>query len=534
MKRIMIVDDEALVRMGIKSLLDWEKHGYEVVCDASSGQEALEKIETYCPDIILTDLKMEPGDGFWLICQCRRRYPAIVFVVLSNYNDFDNVRKAMKLGASDYVFKLTIKPDEMLKILEDVSRNLKPTEDSSGSKALKKNLESIKTGILEKLLDPNPALPFKMEELFADIPLKVCLDESYRAVFLRIDHYKILSLRGDFPKKDLLRFTMENIIDEVFNRSNRADVFFWKDGYYAVLANVANDDMELLNKEFHMLVNGVRRVLGVSVSGAVSRDYCGMAMAGAAVQESAAILNQVFYKSENLYQRTLDKTGLEKELQEKETEKCRQLLEQGNIMGALNFFEEMLALIEKKKPLLRSDVTHFLKKLYRLLYVYCQKAGFDLDQITDKNGADFNAVIEGYDYYRDLENALAELIEKYRHLCSGQGEKRVRREIRQILQYVSENLMRDISVADAAQLVNMSESRFAHLFKEETGTSFGEYINRQRMNQAAWLLNQTDLRVNEIAERIGVDNSNYFSAQFKKVFGKSPMEYRRGEKEKME
>ena len=83
MKRIMIVDDEALVRMGIKSLLDWEKHGYEVVCDASSGQEALEKIGIYCPDIILTDLKMEPGDGFWLICQCRRRYPAIVFVVLS-------------------------------------------------------------------------------------------------------------------------------------------------------------------------------------------------------------------------------------------------------------------------------------------------------------------------------------------------------------------------------------------------------------------------------------------------------------------
>ena len=69
MKKVMIVDDEFLVRLGIKSLLHWEDYGYEIVGEAESGQEALEKIEKIHPQIILTDLRMSPGDGFLLIEQ---------------------------------------------------------------------------------------------------------------------------------------------------------------------------------------------------------------------------------------------------------------------------------------------------------------------------------------------------------------------------------------------------------------------------------------------------------------------------------
>ena len=123
MKKVMIVDDEFLVRLGIKSLLQWEDYGYEIAGEAENGQEALAKIEKIRPEIVLTDLMMSPGDGFMLIEHCRRNYPAMKFIVLSNYNDFENVRRAMKLGASDYVFKLTLKAQELVQILEEVSRD---------------------------------------------------------------------------------------------------------------------------------------------------------------------------------------------------------------------------------------------------------------------------------------------------------------------------------------------------------------------------------------------------------------------------
>ena len=75
----------------------------------------------------------------------------------------------------------------------------------------------------------------------------------------------------------------------------------------------------------------------------------------------------------------------------------------------------------------------------------------------------------------------------------------------------------------------MSESRFAHVFKKETGISFWEYVNQIRMNEAEKLLRETDLRVSEIAERIGMDNPNYFSARFKERKGIGPLEYRNQE-----
>ncbi len=87
MKRIMVIDDEALIRMGIRAMVSWEQYGYEFVGDASNGMDALDKIPAYRPDIILTDLKMSPIDGFELIERCREKYPNIIFIILSNYND---------------------------------------------------------------------------------------------------------------------------------------------------------------------------------------------------------------------------------------------------------------------------------------------------------------------------------------------------------------------------------------------------------------------------------------------------------------
>lgn len=111
MKKMLVVDDEYLVRVGIRSFLDWEQHGYTIVGEAADGGSALQKIEQYHPDIVLTDLKMEGMDGFALIAASKKRWPGLQFVVLSSLDDGENVKTAMKLGASDYIFKLTSKPE---------------------------------------------------------------------------------------------------------------------------------------------------------------------------------------------------------------------------------------------------------------------------------------------------------------------------------------------------------------------------------------------------------------------------------------
>lgn len=162
MKRVMIVDDEVLVRLGIQSLIKWENHGYQIVCDASDGEEALQKIRQYQPDIVLTDLKMSPVDGFELISECREKYPHIQFIVLSSYNDFDNVRNAMKMGAFDYVFKLTVKPEELLKIMDEATFSGKGSDTVQETSVLaERNMEVIKRGLFKRILNSETFLNCK-------------------------------------------------------------------------------------------------------------------------------------------------------------------------------------------------------------------------------------------------------------------------------------------------------------------------------------------------------------------------------------
>ena len=152
MKKLMIVDDEFLVRLGIASLMTWENYGYTIAAEASNGKEAMEKIEGVSPDIVLTDLMMSPGDGFELIETCLKKYPEMKFIVLSNYNDFDNVRKAMKLGASDYVFKLTLKAEELLQILNEVSAEIKSSQNEETENKREKTAEVGKADLLKRLM----------------------------------------------------------------------------------------------------------------------------------------------------------------------------------------------------------------------------------------------------------------------------------------------------------------------------------------------------------------------------------------------
>jgi two-component system response regulator YesN len=158
----MIVDDEFIVRVGIRSILNWEEYGYTIVAEASSGMEALNKIEQCHPDIVLTDIVMDNMDGFELIRLCREKHPEVSFVVLSGYNDFENVRQAMKLGAMDYIFKLKANPEDILRTLDDISRIVNEKTDDPQRRFLNgmihENLQSIKYNLIHKWVystDPN-------------------------------------------------------------------------------------------------------------------------------------------------------------------------------------------------------------------------------------------------------------------------------------------------------------------------------------------------------------------------------------------
>lgn len=420
MKRLIIVDDEILVRIGLKSILNWEEHGYSIVGEAANGREAMEKINELDPDIVFTDLVMNHMDGFELIEQCSHTYPHIKFIVLSNYNDFESVKNAMKLGAVDYIFKLTSNPQDLLKILDETSRVIDrekvkiERKDDQMDMMMRKNIPLIKSHLIKTAVQQSDPNYKELMEEFHMLKLSTDFSKDYIVLYVSIDNYVETSMDGDISEIQLLKFSMQNIILEIVSKKNCAEVYDYDNGDVIVIVQLKEATSyeslcENIAEDIETIKAFIKRYLGVQISACVSKPCIGIDDLRKAVREAEKHLYQRFSSENN--------------------------------------------------------------KLY---------------------------------FYEDG----------------------IREETTYVKQYVRNHLKDDLSVTQVAQVINMSESYFSHIFKKDMGMTFTDYVNSVRIAHAKELLQKSNLKVNEIAEQVGVYNSNYFSTLFKKLTGKSPNQFR--------
>ena len=127
--KVLIVEDEVLVRLGLKSVIRWGDMGMEIIGEAANGVQALEIYEKSRPDIILTDIKMPVMDGLEMLARIREKDNVTRVVVLTCYEEFKYLQSAMRMGISDYILKLQMKPAEietvMAKIREEIRQDTK-------------------------------------------------------------------------------------------------------------------------------------------------------------------------------------------------------------------------------------------------------------------------------------------------------------------------------------------------------------------------------------------------------------------------
>lgn len=527
----MIVDDEVLVKVGIKALLKWEEYGYSIVADASDGREALEKIEQYSPHIVLTDLMMEPEDGFWLMEECARRRLPVKFIVLSNYNDFENVKRAMKAGAADYVFKLTVKPDEMLKALKEAENGQEaeqPGQDSSSDHIVRKNLDAIKKNLFHRLIHAQTFTTGRVMQELEDILLNVSLQNKYCILYVTLDNLWVARKNGNFTDTGLLGFTLENIVGEVLGKLCSYEIFICEECDLAIVLGYHKEYSEFLaelEEAFERVIKYIRKYYGIGISGAVSEEAVGAGEFKKAVEQSRRGIRQRFFYHTDMLRCCVQMKSIQAAALQEEEEKFQELQEDCHLV----MYEVRWQLRELRERG-EGDVGQTrqrLRQLYKRLNRCFMKRMVDIEYIVNKDGINLEEAVNFYDFYEDIEQTFLELMEQYERVGSAAGQKPCRREIVEVKNYVNLNMREELSIPVMAALANMSESRFSHVFKEETGISFVEYVNQVRMDKAETLLKTTDLKINEIGEQIGIGNANYFSAQFKRRAGMSPGEFRK-------
>ena len=117
MTSVLVVDDDAIMRMSLHMMIDWENEGFAWMGEAENGKEALKCIDEIHPQVVITDMKMPGMDGVSLIRELKKYRHSPEILVLSSYDDYELVRESMRLGAADYLLKVDLTAEKLLQAL---------------------------------------------------------------------------------------------------------------------------------------------------------------------------------------------------------------------------------------------------------------------------------------------------------------------------------------------------------------------------------------------------------------------------------
>ena len=316
-RKVLIVEDEVLVREGLKSVIGWDKLGMEVVGDAANGRQALEIYERERPDIVLTDIRMPVMDGLELIARIREEDKKTGIVILTCYEEFGYLQEALRMGVSDYILKLKMKPAEIEAAMAKVKKKLDEDEENGAGPDGAEEFRLQKEEELKRYIFYHQvSIGFfrsRMERLNLAVKEKDMV--LLRVVIQRYEkaRLKIMDDRGM-----LIRFVILNTTEEIMEKYGGGETIQEGPDCFLLFMNVVNDPkdedslIDKMQKEIsHVLSNfmGVRTVWGVS---SVFQSFtelpdkyqeCCQKMQDERVDLSVEIFEAVRYIEENLTQR---------------------------------------------------------------------------------------------------------------------------------------------------------------------------------------------------------------------------------------
>lgn len=536
MKTVLIVEDDFSAREYLKNAIPWEENGYHVIGEADNGIKALALLEQECPDIMITDIQMPRMNGVELISKMKEAgYPTKV-VVLSFYDDFEYVRDAMKFGAVDYVLKHQLSEDKILKTLneihEDVSGNSVEEvrkENQLMKRRLQRNLNAIKRRIFQKLaVNEENAIQETgndLEQFGISSQEITFLFGNIRLMNDRIGAFLIEEGRYDI---ELLEFSVSNIIEEIMQTEGHGivcvenslnyKVFFACDGLERELST-EKKGYNTLNKALEKL----DEYLGIQAAAGMSKAQCDLKNTKKAVEQAELALENMFYKGYgNVYLCTGTVFSQDSDYIYTEASGFYEMLKHGQEISKI--MERLLehAREERLHPQLFRKVEDYILAVLLSILGRLEK---NYGEKTD-TGYDLHTGSATYSECREKLVNSARWIEEY--LDRHQRETYEREEVNSAIRYIRQHYEGNITLEEISRHVNLSRVYFSQMFKAETGMSFTDYLIHYRIKEAQKLLRNTDLRMYEIASRVGIPDQHYFNRLFKNITGVTPAKYKEG------
>ncbi len=524
MYKIVLIDDENIVRRGIRDLVQWQELGLEMVGDAEDGEKGLELIRNVSPDIVFLDINMPKMDGLTVSKIVRESYPHIKIVLITGYDEFSYVREALRLGVEDYILKpiTKVEVEALLKKLiskldedkVDESEQLKMRQTIKESNALLKQycIENILFDDLEENL-----IRRKCDR--AQIPYdKVC----YGLALFDYD----MPIKGEEDNQELTYFAIKNVLNEMIEAEGKG-IALELEGKNAVLYLGEEEDEDTYHRYLAALKQTITQVLDITLTIGVGNLVKSLGeMTISYKQAREALLNR-FFLGTNLiitkqaYTRFLS-TSSKNQWLEWEKRLVEAINEQESFEKVL---EEIVAYMEKSG--LKQEEC---QNIWNILVGAILKRFIQLDETIIQlfpNTLDIMGEIQNKKTIQVISMWVMAIYTK----CQSYIEEQVtpnRLYIKSIIRFIEEKYhVPELSITMVCQEVHLSPSYFSAIFKKETGCTFIQYITQYRLQKAKELLQYSNLKTYEVAEKVGYIDPQYFSTLFKKQFKLTPSQYKK-------
>lgn len=523
MYRLLIVDDEPVVLQGLTNLLDWQEYGLELAGTAKSGEEALQFVFSNQIDILITDIRMKNMDGLTLLKKLKEsNFNQIKIIIISGYDDFDYLKQASAYGIENYLLKPVDEEELSLTLLNTIEK----------LNAIKKQIvfeQQQKDILLENTLLRWVTNHISFEELqdkadFLQLDFSSC---SFLPCIFRpfLSNEETSDSMSQIHLQSKLQNWISSIIEKDFHFYLFNNLSF---SYETVLLFYWNNSLVKSDQLITLLetnLPSLEKDIGIPVVIAVGEQVNRYLQVSDSFQKTENLLKYVIpsSKSQLITAKNIISTWSQL-FSDKifDQDEFTTLFSSNNVNCIQQKLEDIYKKLSDKNKYLAPEVygnfvIQIIMKLFGTLEPESLEHNLFFNQFNLFELLQKNQFTEAFNLIKNLQNTP-----KTPHSVSLDAAP----VITSVLQYIDNNYNTEMSLKLFSYKFHIDSTYLGQKFKAAVGISFNQYINEVRIRKAQELLISTDLRSGDIAKKVGYNNVNYFSNQFKKYTGKYPTEYR--------
>ena len=528
MLKLLIVDDEPIILEGLVKTIPWEKWGFNVVGSAKDGVQALLLMEKFHPNVVITDILMNQMTGLQLIETTLKRFPDIVFVVMSAHKEFDYAKTACSLGAYSYLLK-PLNEQELQDTMNSVyDYHMQKSEDQSLAKTYDAFFNKHADSYIHSLFNSYISNQIT-ESVFLDslaIAKKDWSSMNYLCVCATVDFstniHQLQSGRYAFLHY-LKKHLAEYFDGYVFESSN-----------LNLLLVLTLPTTGFFNRRrLDALFAGFKSAFQMDVIFSISNEYSAISDINKAVKESQTLLEMANDAGiDQLYPEALSKDFPLSTTEFRYPQYfANQLVESIRSLSELRAKKALENFIIELAPITNAEYQKLC--IQRLsLEIWTSFIHLNLPDTLLSSLQNFTQNFDSIHILKTipiLNQNIIELIRYLEDLNELSVNQTAKSYISQAKAYAKDHITDEyLTVATMANILHLNPVYFGRIFKKETTDGFKTYLLRLRLEEAKLLLRNTNHSIVKISEQVGIPNPSYFSQLFKANVGCLPNEYRKG------